>query len=43
LSEPQLWYNFARKFSVGLEIELSNNFVGAEFAVNPTIALKWTL
>ena len=43
LSEPQLWYNFAKNFSVGSEIELSNNFVGAEFVVNPTIALKWTL
>jgi hypothetical protein len=43
LSEPQLWYNFSRKFSVGSEIELSNNFVGPEFAVKPTIALKWTL
>ena len=43
LSEPQLWYNFAKNFSVGSEIELSNNFVGAEFAVKPTIALKWTL
>jgi hypothetical protein len=43
LSEPQLWYNFAKKFSVGSEIELSNNFDGPEFAVKPTIALKWTL
>jgi hypothetical protein len=43
LSEPQIWYNFAKKFSVGSEIELSNNFVGPEFAVKPTIALKWTL
>jgi hypothetical protein len=43
LSEPQIWYNFAKNFSVGSEIELSNNFVGDEFAVKPTIALKWTL
>jgi len=43
LAEPQLWYNFAKNFSVGSEIELSNNFVGPEFAVKPTIALKWTL
>jgi len=43
LTEPQIWYNFAKKFSVGSEIELSNNFVGKEFVVNPTIALKWTL
>ena len=43
LTEPQLWYNFAKNFAVGSEIELSNNFVGPEFAVMPTIALKWTL
>ncbi len=43
LTEPQLWYNFSKNFSVGTEIELSNNFVGKEFVVNPTIALKWTL
>lgn len=43
LSEPQIWYNFSKSFSVGSEIELSNNFVGKEFAVKPTIAVKWTL
>lgn len=43
LSEPQLWYNFAKNFSLGTEIELSNNFVGDEFAVKPTVAIKWTL
>ena len=43
LSEPQLWYNFAKDFSLGTEIELSNNFVGDEFAVKPTVAIKWTL
>lgn len=43
LSEPQLWYNFTTKFSLGTEIELSNNFVGKEFTVKPTIGLKWTL
>src|SRR5690606_20367177 len=43
LSEPQLWYNFAKNFSLGTEIDLSNNFVGDEFAVKPTVAIKWTL
>jgi len=43
LTEPQIWYNFAKNFAIGSEIELSNNFVGPEFAVKPTIALKWTL
>jgi hypothetical protein len=42
LSEPQLWYNFSEKFSAGGEVELSNNFVGAEFAVKPTLAVKYT-
>ncbi len=41
LAEPQLWYNFCPNFSVGSEIELSNNFVGDEFAVKPTLAVKW--
>jgi len=42
LSEPQLWYNATKNLSIGSEIELSNNFVGDEFAVKPTIAVKWT-
>ncbi|NOR76239.1 MAG: DUF5020 family protein [Draconibacterium sp.] len=41
LSEPQLWYNFTEKFSAGGEVEISNNFVGAEFAVKPTLAVKY--
>jgi hypothetical protein len=43
LTEPQLWYNFTNHFSVGSEIELATNFAGTKgFAVNPTIAVKWT-
>lgn len=43
LSEPQLWYNCCKNFSVGTEIELSNNFGGHKgFMVNPTAALKYT-
>lgn len=42
LSEPQLWYNFCKNFSAGTEIELSNNFVGDEFTVKPTLAVKYT-
>ncbi|MBW8323759.1 MAG: DUF5020 family protein [Prolixibacteraceae bacterium] len=43
LSEPQLWYNCCKKFSVGSEIELSNNFGGMDgFKVMPTIAAKYT-
>ncbi|WP_167604607.1 DUF5020 family protein [Maribellus sediminis] len=42
LSEPQIWYNASKNFSLGSEIELSNNFVGDEFAVKPTLAVKWT-
>ncbi len=50
LSEPQLWYNFTRHFSVGTEWEFSNNFVynndpasTQTFFWNPTLAVKWTL
>jgi len=43
LTEPQLWYNCCKKFSVGSEIELSNNFGGMDgFKVMPTIAAKYT-
>lgn len=42
LTEPQLWYNPCKNFSFGTEVELSNNFVGDEFAVKPTLAVKYT-
>lgn len=47
LSEPQLWYNATSHFSVGGEVELSNNFVFPEsntdktFYMNPTLAVKY--
>ena len=42
LTEPQIWYNFSSHFAAGSEIELSNNFIGDEFSVCPTIAVKAT-
>jgi hypothetical protein len=43
LSEPQLWYNATKKFSVGGEIELSNNFAGMDgFKMMPTLGAKYT-
>ncbi|MEQ9825468.1 MAG: DUF5020 family protein [Puniceicoccaceae bacterium] len=43
LAEPQLWYNVNSHFSIGTEIELSNNFGGIEgFEIRPTAAVKWT-
>ncbi|MGQ1784969.1 MULTISPECIES: DUF5020 family protein [unclassified Saccharicrinis] len=42
LAEPQLWWNTCEKFSLGTEIELSNNFADEKFVVNPTLAVKWT-
>ena len=54
LAEPQLWFNFApfidgEKFSIGTELEFSNNFIYNEdpkssktFFFNPTLAFKWT-
>ena len=46
LSEPQLWYNFTDHFSVGSEVEISNNFIyntvnDKTFFVNPTLGVKW--
>ena len=45
LTEPQLWYNFSSKFSVGTEWEISNNFIytatTGTFFVNPTLAVKF--
>lgn len=43
MSEPQLWYNFTKSFSVGTEVELAYNFAGIDgFTVCPTAAIKWT-
>lgn len=43
LAEPQVWYNPFKHFSVGSEIEISNNFGSMEgFNVMPTLAVKWT-
>ena len=44
LSEPQLWYNVHKHFSLGTEVELSYNFPynNDKFYVNPTFALKYT-
>jgi hypothetical protein len=43
LSEPQLWYNLNKAFSVGGEVELGYNFGGvAGFNVCPTLGAKWT-
>ena len=48
LTEPQLWYNFTKHFSVGTEWEISDNFVynadptsDKTFFINPTLAVKW--
>lgn len=49
MTEPQLWYNFSKSFSVGTEWELSSNFVypangsSKSFFVNPTLAVKFNL
>lgn len=44
LSEPQLWYHLNKSFSVGGEVELSNNFAGfSEFKVRPTLGIKWNI
>ena len=44
LAEPQLWYNLNKSFSLGGEVELSNNFAGATgFYVRPTLGIKWNI
>lgn len=48
LTEPQLWYNVNKHFSVGTEVEFSNNFIvnyynDKTFFVNPTLGVKWNL
>lgn len=42
LSEPQIWFNPSKNFSLGSEIEISSNFVGDKWAVKPTAAIKYT-
>ncbi len=46
LTEPQLWYNINKHFSLGTEWEISSNFIyntynDKSFFVNPTVAMKW--
>lgn len=46
LTEPQIWYNVTPKFSIGSEVEISNNFIynfynDKSFFVNPTLAVKF--
>lgn len=44
VSEPQLWFNINKAFSVGGELELSNNFGGTDgFKACPTVAVKWNI
>jgi hypothetical protein len=47
MTEPQFWYNATKHFSVGTEIEVSNNFITPEVEtnrtcyINPTLAVKY--
>jgi len=42
ISEPQLWYNFSKHFSLGGEVEVATNFAPVEgFNVCPTLGAKW--
>jgi len=42
LTEPQILYNFNKNFSMGSEIEISNNFLPSEeFEVFPTIMARY--
>lgn len=41
LSEPQVWFNINKNFSVGSELECSVNFYRKNFAICPTAAVKY--
>jgi hypothetical protein len=42
LTEPQFLYNFSKSFSLGSEVEISNNFLPSEqFEVFPTVMAKY--
>lgn len=46
LSEPQLWYSIGQWFKcpnlcIGTEIEVSYNFTGEGWMVNPCLGLRW--
>ncbi|MBR0123208.1 MAG: DUF5020 family protein [Bacteroidales bacterium] len=50
ISEPQFWVNLDKipgwenfHFSVGSEVEISNNFIAEGFYCIPTIGIKWDL
>lgn len=42
LSEPQVWYNIWNELNVGMELEISKNFLDTDkFEFMPTIGIKW--
>ncbi|HRZ98223.1 MAG TPA: DUF5020 family protein [Paludibacter sp.] len=43
ISEPQLWYNVNKAFSVGTEVEFGYNFGGSGMNICPTLGVKWNL
>jgi hypothetical protein len=43
LSEPQLWFNFTKNFSMGGEVEVASNFaLHKGLKACPTLAVKWS-
>ena len=42
LSEPQIWYNIWNELDVGMEVEITKNFLDSDkFEFMPTIGIKW--
>ncbi len=41
LTEPQIWYNINKQFSVGSEVEISSNFISNDLEIMPTVAIKY--
>ncbi|GAB1451532.1 DUF5020 family protein [Draconibacterium sp.] len=43
MTQPQLWYNFSKNFSIGTEIQFAYNFGGIKgFDVMPSPAVRYT-
>lgn len=45
MTEPQVWYNFNKKFSLGSEVEITKNFYPytTDLLVYPTLAVKYVI
>ena len=40
-TEPQLWFNYNKHFSIGGELEITNNYFQKGLQLNQTLGVKW--